>query len=239
MGLFLGLYLGHVLGDFALQPGRLVVAKRRGAAGLALHAIIVTGITALVVAARLPEWWPAVVAAGLAHSVIELLTVRARNDTPTSGLTVFLLDQALHVTSLAVIAFLLAGPPAEARSVLFLWPVSTVVLAVIALMATVALFGGILVFEVETSFRRRDGIETHPILGLDGRRLFGIAERAVAFGLSLVGPGPYLGFAAFLPRLVTMRDAQSRRHDTPALAVGGGLVLVAWGLMQVLRVVVE
>ncbi len=79
MALFLRLLLGHILGDFAFQPGRLVRAKRTGFQGQALHAAIVTACTAAALVGDLDAAWPAVLAAGLAHLAIERVSVPARN----------------------------------------------------------------------------------------------------------------------------------------------------------------
>jgi Protein of unknown function (DUF3307) len=50
MALFLDLLLGHMLGDFLLQPGKLVAAKRDGWRGLLLHTFVVGFATTMAAA---------------------------------------------------------------------------------------------------------------------------------------------------------------------------------------------
>src|SRR5450759_5465019 len=57
MALFLDLLLGHMLGDFLLQPGRLVAAKRDGWRGLLLHTSIVGLTTALATLGTMSRAW--------------------------------------------------------------------------------------------------------------------------------------------------------------------------------------
>ena len=78
VALFLALFLGHLLGDFVFQPGRLVVAKRHGIRGMLLHTGIVTACTGAVLFGQLARAWPAVIVAALAHFGIEHLSVAAR-----------------------------------------------------------------------------------------------------------------------------------------------------------------
>ncbi|RME77340.1 MAG: DUF3307 domain-containing protein, partial [Chloroflexi bacterium] len=54
---FLRLLLGHLIGDFILQPYWLVLAKRSGWKGLIIHVGVVTFITAILVWAVIPGWW--------------------------------------------------------------------------------------------------------------------------------------------------------------------------------------
>jgi len=231
MTLFLGLYLGHVLGDFVFQPGRLVIAKRNGSGGVALHTAIVVACTALVMAASLPQTWPVVALAGLAHFGVEHMTIGARRTRRASGLSVFLLDQALHVVSLIVLA-LAFDATVPATVLLFATDVRT--LAVIAALATVAFAGSILVFEVELVRRSGDAAEAAgTVLRLDGSRVYGMAERAAGLGLALLAPVPIVGALAFAPRLILAlaRPAEARAQQVSAAAVGMTLCMVAWAFI--------
>ncbi|GAB4291230.1 MAG: hypothetical protein Kow0067_17750 [Coriobacteriia bacterium] len=226
MVLFLQLYVGHLLGDFVFQPGRLVLAKRRGTGGLALHTLVVVACTALVMLGSLRSQWPAALIAGIAHAGIEPLTIRARNRTAASGLSLFLLDQALHVVSLVLVALVL---PTPARSVLIVWDVTPGTLAGIAGIGTVAFFGSILAFEA----RMVAGAPMQSVIGLDAHRLYGMAERSVALGVALVSPLPALGLLAFGPRFVYALAGGDRRRATALLDVAVGMVLcvLVWGLL--------
>ncbi len=226
MPLFLALFLGHLLGDFVFQPGRLVVAKRNSLSGMLLHTAIVTACTTLVLLGQIARFWPAVVIAAIAHLGIEHLTVRARRIREASGLALFLLDQALHIVSLAIIATLMG---AGSRSAVVTWNSSIAVLAALCGVLTVAFLGSILAFEVRV-VAMGDDAPPEPILRLDLQRLYGFIERGGALAVSLVSPLPVLAVLAFLPRTayaLALPPAQRARHMMDA-TVGLLLCAVAW-----------
>lgn len=229
MALFLGLYLGHILGDFVFQPGRLVIAKRERPSAAVLHSAIVTACTALALAGALDRAWTAVVIAGITHLGVEQLSIGARRSPNSTGLTVFLLDQGLHVVSLAMIA-MLSGDAVPA--VLGLWPTTPEMLAAIGGVMTVAFAGSILIFEVQMSRAdRSDG--QGPVLGLDLARVYGMVERAAALIAALLLSNPLLGAMAFAPRLgyaAITRSADKAPH-LAAAGVGLALTAVAWILV--------
>jgi hypothetical protein len=235
MALFLGLYLGHMLGDFALQPGQLVLAKRRGLAGMLLHVAIIGLATLLVLLDRMSAAWPAVLAAAIAHWAVEIMSVRARGGGGGRGLQIFLLDQALHVVSLAIIALIAAGGTPIAP-VLIIWDVDLHWMCVAAGLTTASLFGGILVFECEGfAFRNDPGRTDNRILGLTGRRVYGMAERAGALLLGLTSGVALLGPAVFVPRLLwaSRCDKDTRRGHLVEAGIGAALCLTMWVFIQV------
>jgi hypothetical protein len=231
VALFLGLYLGHVLGDFVFQPGRLVIAKRRHIQAVALHTAIVTASTAAVLAGSLASAWPAVVLTGIAHFAVEYLTIHARRSPSSSNLTVFLLDQALHVVSIAIIATIFHTAPVS--PVLGPWSTTLAWLATACAAATVAFGGSILVFEVEVALEPPASSDD-PILSLDGRRLYGFVERGGALLAALLLPSPLFGLAVFAPRLAYawIGPSTQRRSQIAALAVGLTACVIAWALVN-------
>lgn len=235
VALFLGLYLGHVLGDFALQPGRLVIAKRQRESAVVLHTVIVVLATALVLLRSLHRSWPALLSAGVAHFAVEHLTIRARRAPESSNVTVFLLDQALHIVSLTIIATVAQSIHAEPS--ILVWPVSIRWLAIISAIATVALGGSILVFEAQVAL---DGGRTasDPILRLDAARLYGFAERGGALLAAFVLPFPALGLLAFGPRaaFAAFGPDRERRPQLVAVAVGVTLCAIGWALVSALGI---
>lgn len=233
MSLFWSLYLGHILGDFVFQPGRLVIAKRTRFGGVVLHTAIVVACTAVAGLATLPLTWPAILLAGITHFGVEHLSVRARRVAGASNLAVFILDQGLHLVSLALIALVFthhAGPP-----VLGLWPVTLETLAIVSGIATVAFMGSILVFEIEVSdsATTREG---DPLLAMDVSRVYGMIERAGALVLALLLPSVAFGMIAFAPRIVyTLAGPPTRRKPNAIAAIAGvGLCLVVWAAIRVL-----
>jgi hypothetical protein len=232
VALFLALFLGHLLGDFVFQPGRLVVAKRHGARGMLLHTGIVTVCTALVLLGQISRFWPAAVIAALAHLGIEHLSVRARHIREASGLALFLLDQALHIVSLAIIAALMGS---ASEPMLGTWGTSNALLAAACGVVAVAFLGSILAFEVRV-VAMGDDAPPEPILRLDLQRAYGFAERAGALLVGLVSPMPGLAVLLFLPRTayaLSLPPAQRIRQMTD-VAVGLILCIVAWAFIVVL-----
>lgn len=230
MALFLGLYLGHVLGDFVFQPGRLVVAKRQHQSAVLLHSAIVAACTALSLLAALDRTWIAVLVAGIAHIGVEQLSIRARGDSEASNLTVFLLDQALHVVAMAMIAAVayenLASP------VMGLWSVSLRTLAATCGVVTVAFAGSIFVFELQAALdSRAQGADR--ILSLDGARIYGFLERAGALIAALALPVPALGILVFAPRILYALSSPADRRRRQLIAAAGGSLLcaAAWALV--------
>jgi hypothetical protein len=235
MALFLRLMLGHLLGDFAFQPGRLVKAKRAGFPGQALHGAVVTACTALVLADVLAFAWPAVALAGAAHLAIEYISVPARSDGTRSGLVVFVLDQALHVISLVLISLALpaAVPPGVAGLQL-----SMVQLAFVDGIVAVALMGSILAFEVRASVHEGGDRAEGTLLPFDGARAYGMFERSAALIVAAVSPIPVVGYAAFAPRAafaLSLPPAAKARHLSET-AVGAALCTVVWLLVAAVAI---
>jgi len=223
MALFLELYLGHMIGDFLLQPGRLVIAKRDGTSGLVLHTLVVGLSTiAVVIGSVSVDWAPAVLVTGL-HLVIERITIATYLKTRTRGLFTFLMDQAMHALSIALVVWIAGRWSMTLYGTMFGLPASTVLLAKICALATVTLLGSILVFETVNAVL---GEQKGRLLRLDGARIYGIIERGAALALALVHPALLL--APFAPRLVW---AYSRGHgDRPRRlleAASGAVVCIA------------
>lgn len=231
VALFLALLLGHLLGDFVFQPGRLVVAKRHGWKGMLLHTGIVVLMTAIALMSDIERLLPALVLAGLAHLGIEYLTIRARRMMEANGLALFLLDQALHIVSLAIIAALMGN---GVHPALGPWPVDTATLAFVCGLLAVMFLGSILAFEVRVlALGAADPGSTGPILRLDADRMLGFAERGAAFVIGLLSPMPALGILAFAPRAtyaLTLR-ARDRARQMSDAAVGLIICAVVWLLV--------
>ena len=71
LSFFLRLMLGHMIGDFFLQPYWLVLAKRKGWPGLIIHVGVVTFITAVLLWASIPNWWVWIIVLYVGHLFID------------------------------------------------------------------------------------------------------------------------------------------------------------------------
>ncbi|MDH4140515.1 MAG: DUF3307 domain-containing protein [Coriobacteriia bacterium] len=226
MTLLLNLYLGHLLGDFVLQPGWLVAAKRRNVWGLLTHVGIIGVCTAIILHEDISSLWNIVLLAMAAHVAIEVITIRARASTKLSGLSVFLIDQALHVLSIVVLVWT-ASPYVEVDEVAFLgMDVSAAIVAFLCALVATTFMGAVIIFEVVNSM----GPESwnRDILPYDRARILGMIERASALAIG-VFVNPALIFVPFLPR---MARAFSRSDDERAqqmIAAATGLVVCVMG----------
>lgn len=231
MDLFLELYLGHLIGDFLLQPGRLVVAKRDGAPGLVLHTLIVGAATMAVLAGTMTADWAVAALVTGAHLVIERLTIATYVGTRTRGLFTFLLDQALHLLSIALIVWAAGRWQLSPDAMVFGIALSTVGLAKVCALATVSLLGSILVFESVNAIL---GSDKGGLLGLDGARIWGVVERGGALALALASPA--LLILPFVPRLVYAATRPDGDKARPVVEACAGIVLTIAGYLSIAAV---
>lgn len=232
MSLFLNLYLGHLLGDFLLQPGKLVLAKRDRLAGLLVHVLVVGLSSAAVVYATLGRDLPAVVGVTAMHAVIERITIVTYLKTPTRGLYTLLLDQAMHALSIALIVWVGGHWQIDARAVTFGVSLPITTLAGIVAVLTVSLFGSILSFETVNAFAPDNDPKGH-VLRLDAPRVGGFLERGIALGAALLMTSPAAIAAVlvvpFLPRLVYSFTRTGRDRRRLLMEAASGLSLCVLG----------
>lgn len=105
--------LAHLVADFALQPLWLVRRKRRWD-GLLLHVAIVLGamLALPLIEPAAAALWPAMLAIAGVHLAADRWKVRYADALFRPPFVPFLLDQAIHVGTLAL-ALSLALPPAQ------------------------------------------------------------------------------------------------------------------------------
>jgi hypothetical protein len=233
--LMLDILLAHLLGDFLLQPGWMVQAKRRGIAGLVAHACTIMLSTALVLIADLRWLWAVVLLAGAAHLLIEVLTITLRQRLRLQGATVFVFDQVLHLGSLALIV--LAGGPGIWHSAVhtFTLRLAPSYIAVADGLLFVTALGSILVFEID----RAVGIEHRAVLPYDLGRFLGMAERGASL-LAAVAVHPALALVPFIPRALGATvgsDEAVRRRRMVDLASGVTLSALAYSFIIVVGTV--
>ncbi len=97
MQLFLTLLLAHLFADFPLQSNTLVRLKSSHLAGVLLHALIYTIVTALLIDQWL-AYWPLVVGIGLTHFAID--ATKPLIGTKIDEVRAFLVDQCLHLATM-------------------------------------------------------------------------------------------------------------------------------------------
>jgi hypothetical protein len=236
LALFLNLVVGHMLGDFLLQPGSLVLRKRERAWALLLHALLVGLVTALVLAGQLDQYAVAVIMVVVAHVVIELLTIATYRTTRTRGLFTFVFDQTLHFLSLALIVWIVGAWEVDQTATSFGIEMPIGTLAAIAGMLMVTLFGSILVFENANAALTEEG-EKGTILRWDLPRFAGMLERGAALTAALLW-NPALIVVPFIPRAVIAFRSPPGERARQALVLVTGLVLCVAVYAAIMAVVV-
>ena len=193
MVLMLNVCLGHLLGDFLLQPGWLVVAKRRGLGGLLIHSLVIMACTALVLIADLRWVWAVVLLAGAAHLCIEIVTITVRQRLHLAGAAVFVLDQLLHFGSLALIVTTAGAGIWRTATHTFTLHLAPTYAASLDGLLFVTVLGSILVFEIDKAV----GFEDRTVLPYDLARFLGMAERGASL-LAAVALHPALALVPFV-----------------------------------------
>jgi hypothetical protein len=221
LSFFLRLLLGHMIGDFVLQPYWLVIAKRNGWPGLLIHVGVVTFITGILLSvSSIPNWWVWVIVLYLGHLLIDQFRTFVFTDNSNGrGLLLLILDQIAHILLIAILAWLATG-----------WTFSDLhpltgsasnehrVMAYLTGLAI--LIGVVPVLEVEIAVvvLAIQGTALNETVKVDfSDRLLGGIERTVAVVLILIGYG-LLSPLVFLPRLAVMiYQGQAKVNRTPVI----------------------
>jgi hypothetical protein len=105
--------LAHLVADFALQPLWLV-RRKRGWDGLLIHVGIVLAcmLALIVLEPAVAPLWPAMLAITAVHLAADRWKVRHADKLVRPAFAAFLLDQAIHVGTLALVLSV-ALPPAH------------------------------------------------------------------------------------------------------------------------------
>ena len=236
MALLLNLYLGHLLGDFVFQPGWLVMAKRRGVAGLLIHVSIIGLCTAIILYADLASLWNIVLLAMAAHLAIEVITIRMRAIQRLSGLSVFLIDQAMHITSLVILIWIATPVKPIDEIATFGRSVDATVVALACSAIGVSFLGSIVIFEAANAFGPDSW--NRDILPWSLPRILGMVERTTALLLGVM-VSPALLVVPFIPRvLLALREPPDERARNMLVAtVGLFISIMGWGLVLITSIV--
>lgn len=161
---------------------------------------------------------------------IEVITIRLRNWSHLSGLSVLLIDQAMHILSL-VILVAVAAPSLSLETVTtFGMELSPVWTALGCALIGVAFMGSIIVFEVSNTVGPDDW--NQDILPYDRARVLGLLERSAALLLATM-INPVLIVVPFIPRvLVAMRsDTNERARQMMVAAIGLAICIAGWAFV--------
>lgn len=241
LAFFLILALGHVIGDFLLQPYWLVLAKRKGWLGLFIHVGTVTFITAILAWNSIPLWWVWILILFLGHLFIDQFrTFIFTDNSKGKGLLLLILDQVAHFILIAVIAWVATG-----WTFADLWLLHTPetlnqyrMMAYLIGLATVLGVAPVLEAEVAVAVLAAQGTEIKHTVAIESSdRIFGGMERIVGTVLILLGFG-LLTPLVFLPRLAMLwysSQAESNRSTiiTKVVTSLGTALLVGFVLYNI------
>src|SRR5690606_35188347 len=107
--LFLKLLLAHIVGDFVLQTKSLVTKRGENVLYLLLHTLIHTVLLFIVFLPVIGQFWIAAVSLGVDQLVIVSIKIFAEKVWPHKPMTVFLVDQAVHVFIIIAVVFGIFG----------------------------------------------------------------------------------------------------------------------------------
>lgn len=223
------LLVGHLVGDFLLQPDAMV-CRKKSAAVLLGHGAIVTAATAVVIGGFPPGLLAAVL---VSHLLIDAIKVRWGGPGPTT----FVVDQAAHLLGLCLLAAVFSGAAAEhgwlgrltgaeaeiyRRVVVYLGGVTLCVPA-----------GGALVGAVVAPLARQvdDPPQAEGLSG--GGRMIGWLERALIFLLMISQQTSGVGFlfaAKSILRFGEIKDPKQRKMAEYIII--GTFLSFAWALLS-------
>lgn len=223
LSFFLSFVLGHLIGDFVLQPYWLVLAKRNGWRGLFIHVGVVTFITAILAWGTIPNWWVWIIVLFIGHLFIDQFrTFIFTDNTKGKGLLLLVLDQLAHFVLIVLIAWGATGWTFSDLQLLSLGDVTVGQYQMMAyLIGLATMIGVVPVLEAEITVAAwaAQGHEVNKTVEIaSSDRILGALERISAVILIL----SHLGWIApviFLPRLALMIHQGQAQDDRTAVTV--------------------
>ena len=107
MFLFYRLLLAHIIADFPMQTNQIFKVKTNTEWGVLIHTLIVLIFSIFFVFPYLedPKVIIIILIIFLSHTMIDKLKLKYSKKTKNQGIRILLLDQALHIAIIAVLAF--------------------------------------------------------------------------------------------------------------------------------------
>jgi hypothetical protein len=207
LSFFLILNLGHVVGDFLLQPYWLVLAKRQGWSGLLVHVGVVTFVTAILAWNSIPNWWVWMIVLFIGHLFIDQFrTFIFTDNSKGKGLLLLTLDQTAHLILISLIAWVATGWTLSDLTLLYTSETLNQyrMMAYLIGLGTVLGVAPVLEAEVAVAILATQGTEIKHTVAIESSdRILGGLERVIATLLILLGYGLLIPLV-FLPRLALM-----------------------------------
>jgi len=226
LNFFLRMLLGHLVGDFILQPYKIALAKRAGWRGLLLHVSIVTITTGVAIYNIIPAWlfWT-IILFGVHLLIDQFRTFVFTDNAKGKSLLFFVLDQIVHIISIMIISNLAVGWQLHDLAAIYdsrnlSLQDSTLLLTSLVIIAVWVV--PILEVELATAIISRkiagNKKELVPIQRSD--RVMGAMERLVSVGLIIFSQGLFIPLV-FLPRLYWLMQKDRSPHKVATYSKSG------------------
>lgn len=244
MSIFFRLVLGHIIGDFALQTVDLVVLKARSWRGLFLHALIMTACFVLAFWTDLPVWWPWLLPLFALHWLTDWGKVALARRFPQRKLSMFILDQVVHLAVIVGVIWLQEGRwPYASLAETVAGPGSTVAANrdLLFLLAFLLAFFVVPLLEAQVAGKwmrtfAGDIVLPNGYVASMSDRLWGGAERTLVLLLLYLG-GLAVWFTplAFVPRVLSLWSTWKQPEQALVyrikIATSIGCTLILGGLL--------
>ncbi len=234
--IFYRLLLGHLVGDFVLQPLWVAIAKRDGWPGLILHVGVVAVTTGILIYGVVENWLLWTVVLFLLHLFLDRFRTFVFTDNAKGkGFILLIADQGIHVGSLVLISWMASGTPADAISQILGSSLSPTNGLLLAFSMFIIAFWVTPILEIEfnvaiMSFRGSANKQVVPIKLSD--RVMGGVERIISLALF------WFSYGVFAPLVFIPRFAWLMKQDQPmnktAIYAKMGMSLVVTILLGVL-----
>jgi hypothetical protein len=197
--MFYRLVLAHLVGDFVLQ-NHWLVKRKRNLDGLLIHVSLVGLAMLPAVWDRLGRWWPWVLLLLIVHGVSDWAKIRIEPRVPVPPIIPFIVDQVVHVLSIAAAVTL-----AEAGEIGAAWSQTEPIwwIASVYLMATFALSIALPLWLDPPSLMRRT-VTPRLLVILSSAVVLTLAWRGLPMLIPVVGLGLYQAGARRLERRPAM-----------------------------------
>lgn len=208
MIVLLKLILVHFIGDFLLQPKSWVTAKenKKLASGQLYIHILVHGVLVLLVLWDM-TYWTLVLALLLVHGGIDVLKLYAQSEKNKAKW--FLIDQALHLISIAVLWALWFQPELS----LYFWLESTIFWIYATALFFLTFVAGIAIQTLMTNWSKALNDSNEKSLHNAGKYI-GMLERLFVFTFVVTGHWEAIGFllaAKSVFRFGDLKESKDRK----------------------------
>lgn len=201
---FLLLTLGHLIGDFTLQPFWLVLAKKQGWKGLLIHVGVVSFFTGILAWGTVEHWWAWIIVLFLGHLFIDQFRTFVFTDNSNGkGLLLLIIDQLAHIVLILLITWAAVGWPFHHLELLMTTNHYQLLVYLIGLAALIGVTP-VLEVEITVAIWQAQGQAMDKIVAITSTdRILGGLERSIGMLLIALGAG-LLAPLVFIPRLALM-----------------------------------